>query len=132
MLGVVHISPTISVPVVALLALGIAWYYKRVGARSVPPSRRRIRRVSISMMLVLLAVMIRGTSFLDVDLSDDRLAYANTWGLAVLLLVCIAGTAVADFVNNMRLLLEAQAHAVEKAARDVISEIESAQRNKSG
>ena len=128
MLAAAKISPYLSVSVLVMGALVVAWYWRRLGAARVPVSRRWIRRVSTGLMLVAAALMVRALSFLDPRMEAHKLDYAHTWLVVLLVVGLIGATAVIDVVNTVRLVLRQQAEEVDGAARDVLRELEEARR----
>lgn len=86
-IGAVHLSPTVTLPIVCGLALMGVWYWRRMGRGSVPPIRRRLRRFGLFLGAVGLVLMTAAISFLDPAI--HRAAYLISW-LAVLFVVLIA------------------------------------------
>lgn len=108
MLGAVHLSPVVTVPIALVVVVWALWYWTRLGAAPVPVSRRWIRRASLIVILGGLPALVRGASF--VDPSIDPIAYTQTWTVAIGALVLLVLCAVIDAVNSVRL------HAIDQAA----------------
>lgn len=123
MLGAVHVSAAISVGVALLLACGVLTYWVTLGAPEVPVSRRRIRRLSLILMLAGLFCTLCGASFFDPEVPGQRLSYAYSWTLALASIVGVVLTAVADFVNSLRLHLGQQARVAERTAEEVMRQL---------
>lgn len=98
-LASMHVAAMVAVPMAIAAGLVLVWYWFRMGASAVPPSRRRIRRVSVVLMLASLPMFLRGLSFLDPTVQPRE--YLLTWMIALLMLLLILITAIADVVNNM-------------------------------
>lgn len=116
-LAAVHLAPLASITVAVALSAMLSWYLIRVGRADVPPSRRRIRRFSIVVMLVSLPVFVRGLSFIDP--ATDQRAYVTTWTLATFLVLVVIATAIMDAVNNLRLHQSQRRDAMHTAAIDL-------------
>ncbi len=100
----VHISPLFSIPIAALFAIVLAWYWLRLRGADVPTSRRWIRRTSLVMSLMLVIAACIGLSFVDPRVQQT--AYVATWSGVILLVVLIMLAAVADIFNSLRLQRE--------------------------
>jgi len=96
-----HIPALASIPAAAIIALILGWYWTRLGAADVPESRRRLRRASMLVMFVAIAVLVYAASFADGDL--DPQGYTVTWALALTLLLLIVFLAFLDVLNNLRI-----------------------------
>jgi peptidoglycan/LPS O-acetylase OafA/YrhL len=83
--------------IAALLALW--WYYARLNRGDVPPSRRKIRQVSIVIMVLEIPLLLVGTSFLDYRTDQERFVWV--WLAAIVLLVLVMWIMVVDAVNSM-------------------------------
>lgn len=101
MLAAVHVAPVYTVPAAVLLAAAVVWYWLRLGQTSVPASRRRIRRASLSLIFVTIPVIVSALSV--VDPKQRASAYVVLWSAAVLCLLLIVVTAIFDALNNIRL-----------------------------
>ncbi len=101
---IAQILPAAATVSVALLgAAWMVWYYRRLGRGDVPPSRRRIRRVSLSIMAAGLAPAVCGLS-----LSHGGTAFVASWSLVLAVMMVVLLTALADIVNTGRLVAQEQ------------------------
>ncbi len=115
MLATVHIAPIYTAPVAAGFAIVVMWYWVRLGRSDVPQSRRRIRRSSLSIILVTIPVLFGALSLIDPKVRAS--AYVILWSVAMLCLLLVVVTAIFDSLNSMRLHREAaQAEAGHAAA----------------
>jgi uncharacterized membrane protein SpoIIM required for sporulation len=96
-----HIPALASITGAAVIALILGWYWARLGAADVPESRRRLRRASMLVMFVAIAVLVYAASFADGDL--DPQGYTVTWAMALTLLLLIVFLAFLDVLNNLRI-----------------------------
>jgi hypothetical protein len=101
MLAVTHLHPALSLLPAAIIAGWIVWYWWRLSRPEVPPSRRKIRRISIFLMAMSLPMFVRALSFIDPAVEPRP--YVMTWLMALLMVALVIGTALLDAVNNMRL-----------------------------
>lgn len=108
MLAAVHLAPAAGLAVAALLVGALALYWRRLGRPGVPRSRRLIRRLSIGIMLLAIAAMVRGTCFVDGATSPRE--YVVVWTIAVVLVGIVILTALVDAVNNIRVHVHDSAH----------------------
>lgn len=116
MIAAVHIDPRLTGPVAILLAGYLVWYWMRLGRDDVPASRRRLRRLSISFMLLALPNFVAGLSYIDANVNGA--AYIVSWSLSILLMVIIFFTACADYLLTMHLHRQAYlADVMRKRAR---------------
>jgi len=123
-LAAVHLHPLATIiPALGLFTV-IAWYWSRAGRAVVPASRRRIRRVSMALMLASLPLFVAGFSFIDGDVDHAR--YLVVWSIAIVLLGLIVLTAALDVLNNVRLHARQQ----EEEAIDAASELIEAMRRR--
>ena len=105
----------------AAAAAWILWYWVRLGRSDVPPSRRKLRRISLMLMLVLLPMLIGGLSIVDRQAEPNR--YVMVWVLAMLVILMITATAGLDAMNSLR-LIQRQAHeSMAQSARDLSAAI---------
>jgi hypothetical protein len=113
----VHLSPAWSLPLAIGLSGVLVWYWLRLGCGEVPPSRRKIRRFSIAIMLLSLPMFVRALSYLDPEV--DKRPYVVTWTLAIFMLLLVIATALMDAVNNLRLHQAQRQDALHEAAIDL-------------
>ena len=101
MIAVVHLSPVVTLPIVCGLALLGVWYWRRMGRGSVPPIRRRLRRIGLLLGAAGLVLMTAAISFFDPAVQQT--AYLISW-LAVLFVVLMAVVvATLDALATIRL-----------------------------
>jgi hypothetical protein len=117
-LAAVHLHPLATIAPAVMIAALIAWHWARTGRADVPSSRRRLRRVSMALMLIALPLFVAGFSFIDGDVDHQR--YLINWTIAVALLGLIVFTAVLDVLNNLRLHARQQEIEAVEAAGDLI------------
>jgi hypothetical protein len=67
----------------------------------VPASRRKIRRLSLVIMLLAMPMLVRGLSFVDPDV--DKRPYLLVWMTAFVMVLIVIVTALLDAVNTLRL-----------------------------
>ena len=103
MLAVVHILPAISIPVAFVIAMLIVWYSWRLGADHVPPSRRKIRRMTLLLMLITLPILVRALSYLDPSIEPTQ--YVISW------LIILAAMMFLVIFAAIDIFLTANAHA---------------------
>ena len=100
-IAVVHLSPAVTLPIVCGLALLGVWYWRRMGRGSVPPIRRRLRRIGLLLGAAGLVLMTAAISFFDPAVHQT--AYLISW-LAVLFVVLMAVVvATLDALATIRL-----------------------------
>lgn len=114
MLAAVFVHPAWTLPPATLIALGLLWYWVRLGRPTVPPSRRRIRRWSLLIMLIGLGLLIWGLSFVDARVEPVKAVLI--WSAATLMLLLVMAAAGIDALNNMRLHREAVQRDLHEAA----------------
>jgi len=100
-LAEVHVAPGFTVPALTLLGVLLVMYWLALGRDDVPSSRRRIRRMSVALMLISLPVFAKAMSFVDRDI--DPRGYVLAWTAALGFVIVIVVTAFVDMVNNIRL-----------------------------
>lgn len=121
LLASVHLPPAVSIPMALAAAAWIVWYWFRFGRNDVPPSRRKIRRTSIIIMLVSLPMFVRALSFVDPQVQQRE--YIRTWMLAMLVLLMVMATAGIDALNNLRLHQRHRHDALRDAALELARQI---------
>jgi hypothetical protein len=114
MMAAVHLSAAVSVPAAVAAAVLMMWYWKRIGADDVPESRRRIRRASLAVMLVILPVLVHAVSFADADRAPGT--YVAMWTLVLFAIVLILLTVGLDVLNTLRLSRRERRHSLIEAA----------------
>lgn len=117
MLAAIHIHPAWTVLAAALLMAWILWYWMRLGRANVPATRRRVRRMSLAIMLVLTPITVGGLSVIDRQLEPQR--YVIAWSMVILLIFMVMATAGLDAMNNLRLHRKQSHNAVAASAREL-------------
>lgn len=101
LLAAVHAAPAITVPVAIVAGITLGWLWWWHGREGVPRSRRVLRRISIVGLLLLVPMLVAGTSFIDPDLAPRR--YAEVWTMLIGILFVVVVLAVIDALNTLRL-----------------------------
>lgn len=114
----VHLAPLFTVPPSLLAALVLLWLWMRVSRAEVPAGRRRVRRVSIALMLLALPPLVRGTSFIDPALRPRE--YLVTWSIVIVLVLLVLVTAAMDVAVSLRLHRELVEREMRRAADDLV------------
>lgn len=118
MIFAAQLSWAFTVPIAAVLALAILWYWIALDKPDVPASRRRIRRASMVVLLVSLPVFVRALSFISHQ--TDPSQFVIIWSILLLLLLLLVITAIADVINTMNIHREQQLQEMAKAAADML------------
>ncbi len=126
MLAEIHLDPWLTVPAALVGAMWIAWYWMRLARGEVPPSRRRVRRLSLGIMVLTLPSVVRGLSFVNADVAPRD--YMATWLVALGGLGLVILTVAIDMLNSARLLHREQKLEVEQATRQLAVAIREAER----
>ena len=121
MLALVHISPAVSVPLLAMVGIVLVAYWRRLGRASVPESRCTIRRISLALMMLALPVLTKAVSFLDPELAGE--SYLRTWTIVFILLSAVVMTAMIDAINSLRLIQREQQRDMLEAAKTLREEL---------
>ena len=93
-IAAVHVDPRYTVPAAIVIAVLLIWYWRRLGRPGMQRRRRRVRRISLAIMLLSLPNFVRGLSFLDP--SVDQAQYVVSWSVSIVLMALIFATACAD------------------------------------
>ncbi len=109
----------VTIPIAAVLAFAILWYWIALDKPNVPASRRRIRRASMVVLLVSLPVFVQALSFSNHQTNASQ--YVIVWSMALLLLVLLVITAIADALNTMKLHRDKQIQEMARAAADMLA-----------
>ncbi|HWB19483.1 MAG TPA: hypothetical protein VG711_04215 [Phycisphaerales bacterium] len=117
LLADVHVAPVITIPPAIAVVVAAVWYWNRLGRPDVPVSRKKIRRFSIVLIIVLMPVLVSALSFRDPTV--DREAYVYSWMISMGILLGIMGTAIADALNSVRLHGKMLRGEVESAASEL-------------
>ncbi len=106
----------------ALTMIIVAAHALSLRSPSIPPSRRRIRQANAGLIVVLVPLLVAGTSLLSP--SRDPVIWMQVWIAAMLLLTAVIGFAVLDMINTARLnrhrkvVLAAERAELERAAEE--------------
>ena len=98
------VPPIVSVSLATPVVAALVWYWLHLGSAVIPVSRRLIRRTTIAIFIVSLALAVHGLSFLLPAL--HRQQFVLTWTLVLLGMLAAILTAVANALNSVRLLAE--------------------------
>lgn len=119
MIFAAQIPWALTIPIAAVLAFAILWYWIALDNQNVPGSRRRIRRASMVVMLVSLPVFVRALSFISHQSNPSQ--FVIIWSMLLVLLLLLVITAFADVVNTMNMHREQQIKEMAKAAADMLA-----------
>jgi Ca2+/Na+ antiporter len=108
MLAAAHILPSLSIPIAVVIAIIIVWYGWRLGSDHVPSSRRKIRRMTLLLMLVTLPILVRALSYLDPSIEPTQ--YVVSWLIILVAMVFLVMFAAID------IFVTAHAHARQQEA----------------
>ncbi len=89
----------VAVPVAGVLAILAIGYWRRLEAPEVPEARRRIRRFSLLLVLVLLPALVWSSSL--VDHRADPAAYVGGWLACFAILAMIVLVAMVDALHSL-------------------------------
>ncbi len=85
--------------IIALLILW--WYYNRLNRADIAPSRRKIRQVSVVLMVLEVPLLLVGTSL--TDHRQDQEQFVWIWLAAIVLLVLVMWMMLLDALNSLLL-----------------------------
>lgn len=100
-LAAVHLAPVLTVPPALLAVAALVWYWRRLGHPAVPSSRRSIRRMVTTLMVLTLPLLVLGLSVHDPEVNDR--GYILTWTAIMGMVLLIMLGAMLDVINNLRL-----------------------------
>jgi hypothetical protein len=118
MIASVLIHPAVSVVLGAVAIVGLWLYWALLGMPEVPPSRRKIRRLTTMLLLISMPPMICALSFIDRVTHPIEFVLAWTFVFFMMLLVMAGG--ILDALNSVRLHQQRLEREVAKAAKDVL------------
>jgi len=119
MIAAVHVDPRVTLPAAILVALILVWFWFRLGRPEVPPARRRVRRLSLFLMLLSLPAFVRGLSYLDREVPADQSDYLLAWSLGLMLALAVFLTACADVLVSMRIHRREYEKEIERAGAEL-------------
>ncbi len=105
----VHLAPSISISIASVLAVLIVLYAWFLGRAEVPAPRRKIRRMSLIVMLATLPVLVRALSFINPSIQPTQ--YVVSW------LIVLAAMIILIFLAIFDVFITAHVHAREQEAR---------------
>ena len=100
-ISVVHVAPVFSVPIAIGLALVGAWYWRRMGRGSIPPIRRRLRRIGLLLGAMGGLLLMSALSFIDPVVKPA--AYVTTWFAVLFVVLAAVVVAGLDAIATLRL-----------------------------
>jgi len=101
LIAAIDLHPAISLPLAAGATIAVLWYWSRLGTAAMPESRRRIRRYSLLVVLLLIPGLVAAASFIDHH--DDPAAYLGSWLVVLALLALLVLVAMVDVLDTLRL-----------------------------
>jgi len=128
LLAATHLSPWICVPFGAAAGLGLGVLWWKFGGPQVPASRRRIRRVSTVVALILVPILVAGLCFIDPNTTPRH--YAEVWTLAIALVFVLVLLAVVDVLNSVRLHANDHFRETDAAGRELDEAMRTARRER--
>jgi hypothetical protein len=129
MIAAVFVDPWITMPLAILIAAGLMWFWYRLGQPHVPASRRRVRRLSVFLMLLSLPAFVRGLSYLDLKAPADRHGFVLAWSIGLLLVLAVFLAACIDILVSMRLHRHEYEKEIERAGKELRDAVRRRQRN---
>lgn len=117
MIGTVLIEPVWTLPIAMLIVAGVIWYFLRLGRDDVPPSRRRVRRLSLVAALATLPMLVWVLSFIRPEQQPGL--FIALWSIVFVLILIIVALALLDMVNNLRLHHETVQAELHEAAAEL-------------
>ncbi len=96
-----HLPAIFTVPLFVLVVSVCVGYWVRLGRSDTPPSRRRVRRLSLAIVMLELVMLLAASSLIDP--STRPTAYVVAWTIAMVLLVGLVVLALLDYVTTVRL-----------------------------
>jgi hypothetical protein len=117
MIAAVHLSLRMTVPIALLIVVGLAWYWTALAEDEVPASRRRVRRLSMVLMLASLPAFVLGLSVFDPAV--DQIAYVIAWLVAIALVFLVFLSALLDVAVSMRIQRERYERDMRQAAAEL-------------
>lgn len=98
-LAAIDLHPAASLPIAAGLAAAILWHWRALPSIAMPEARRRLRRLSLMLALLLLPSLVVAASF--VDHREDPWGYVAAWLVAMLLLGLLVLIACAEAIDAL-------------------------------
>jgi uncharacterized membrane protein YbhN (UPF0104 family) len=99
MLAAIDLHPAASLPIAAGLAAAILWHWRDLPSIAMPEARRRLRRCSLMLALLLLPSLVVAASFVDHRL--DPWGYVAAWLVSMLLLGLLVLIACAEAIDAL-------------------------------
>lgn len=104
----VHLPPAVVIPIAVVVAVLVVLYWWRLGFAQVPFARRKIRRVTLVVILVTLPVLVRALSYLDPAIEPTQ--YVVSW------LVVLGAMVLLIVLSILDVVITAHVHAAEQEA----------------
>jgi len=95
------VSPWVGVTVGVITMIFVAAHAMSLRTSDMPASRRRIRQANAGLIVVLVPLLVAGTSL--VNPSKHPVIWMQVWIAAMLLLTAVIGFAAMDMLNTIRL-----------------------------
>lgn len=125
-----HLQPMVAVPIAMLLGMACVYYWIRLGRPETPPPRRRIRRISLGVVLIELVALVAASSFIDPDLNPAE--YVVMWTVAMFLLIGLVILALLDYVTTVRLHVSAMSEEIAEESNRIRAAMDAARRDGGG
>lgn len=103
-------------PAIAALLI-LWWYYNRLNRSDVPRSRRKIRQVSVVILVLMIPLLLIGTSFTDYRLDQERFVWV--WLAAIVMLLLVVWLMVVDGINSLIITRRVRLEARDRLRRDL-------------
>ncbi|MCH2162805.1 MAG: hypothetical protein MK085_13145 [Phycisphaerales bacterium] len=106
-----HLPAMFTVPAVVLIGYVCVHYWVRLGRSDTPSPRRRVRRISLAIVMVELVMLLAASSLIDP--STRPTPYVVAWTIAMFLLIALVVLALLDYVTTVRLHVAAMSSEIE-------------------
>ncbi len=120
----------ITVPIAMIFGIACVYYWVRLGRPDTPAPRRRIRRFSLCIVLIELAVLVFASSLVDPEANPAE--YVVGWTVAMFLLIGLVILALLDYVTTVRLHVEAVSQEIEDESAKIRVAMEAAKQREGG
>lgn len=94
----VQLHPAMTIAPAIAVMLGLAWYWIRLGQAKEPVWRRRLRRISIGIIMLALPVLMHA---LRLNHAAQPREYLFTWTLVLALALLVIFVAVVDLIGTL-------------------------------
>ncbi len=123
-LAAVHLSPVVTLPILAVLVVGGGLYWRRLARASVPRPRRRLRRAGLLIGGLVAVFGVVASSLIDPD--QRPTAYLLAWAIVAALLLPAVLVALADAIFTVRLHQRSLDRRLHRDAQRIRREVEAA------